>query len=266
MAKFIRFKAACIPDEAYGEVKDDIINILDSSPLTGGKETGESCPLDAVEEYLPPIAPENIIAIGANYAEHCKESDAELPDHPLIFIKLSTALTGHEQNIILPKSAPDNVDYEAELVAVIGKEAKNISEEEALSYVFGYAIGNDVSARDCQKTIDRQWARGKSFDTFAPVGPCLITDFDNPMDKKISFRLNGKTMQDSNTKYMIFNLPYLISYLSHQFTLIPGTMIFTGTPDGVGMAQNPPQFLKEGDVCEVEIEGLGILKNTVIKE
>lgn len=266
MAKYVRFKASCINGEAYGKIKEDTVYILDNSPLDGGQETGESCPITAIEEYLPPIVPENIIAIGANYAEHCKESDAALPDHPLIFIKLTTALTGHGKDIILPKSAPDNVDYEAELVAVIGKKAKNISEQEALSYVFGYTIGNDVSARDCQKTIDQQWARGKSFDTFAPVGPFMVTDLKNPLDTKISLKLNGKTMQDSSTKFMIFNLPYLISYLSKQFTLLPGTMIFTGTPDGVGMAQNPPAFMKDDDICEASIEGIGKLKNTVVKE
>lgn len=266
MAKYIRFKAACAPEGAYGIVEDDIVKKLDKSPILGGKETGESCPVGAIEEYLPAVEAPNVIAVGANYAEHCKESDADLPDHPLIFIKLTSALTGHDTNIVLPKSAPDNVDYEAELVAVIGKTAKNVSEEDALSYVFGYTVGNDVSARDCQIKIDRQWARGKSFDTFAAVGPYLVTELANPLDTKISLTLNGKTMQDSSTKFMIFPLPYLISYLSHQFTLLPGTMIFTGTPDGVGMARDPQVFLKDGDVCEVNIEGIGTLSNKVVKE
>jgi 2-keto-4-pentenoate hydratase/2-oxohepta-3-ene-1,7-dioic acid hydratase in catechol pathway len=180
----------------------------------------------------------------------------------MLFIKASTALTGPDHPIILPSVAPNEVDYEAELVVVIGKRCRNVSEDHALDYVLGYTCGNDVSARDCQR---QSLARGKSFDTFAPLGPWIETKLD-PDSCAISSRLNGETMQNSNTSDLIFNVRQLISYLSNSTTLLPGTSIMTGTPSGVGFARKPPVFLKVDDVVEVEIAGIGTLRNPVLRE
>lgn len=265
MTCYVRGISAKAPNGAWGIVTDDTVTLLDGSPMAGGKATDTRIALSDISTYLPPVDATNVLCIGANYAEHCNESDVSIPDHPLLFIKPTTAIMGHGQPIVLPAEAPDEVDYEAELVVIIGKTAKNVREEDALDYVFGYTCGNDISARDCQLRIDRQWARGKSFDTFAPVGPFLETDFD-ASDVSISFKRNGETLQDSRTKYMIFNIPFLISYLSRQMTLLPGTVLFTGTPDGVGMGRQPQVWLREKDVCDVTIDGLGTLSNPVVRE
>ena len=212
---------------------------------------------------LSPVNPPNIIAIGLNYKEHADESGQDYPENPLIFIKATSSLIGPEDNIILPDMAPDEVDYEAELVIVIGKRAKNIEIDNVEKYILGYTCGNDVSARDCQLRIDKQWARGKSFDTFCPLGPWIETELDNPDNCRIISRLNGKIMQDSNTSDLIFGVKELVSYCSKNFTLLPGTVIMTGTPSGVGFARKPPVFLKKGDHIEIEIEGIGILSNKV---
>jgi 2-keto-4-pentenoate hydratase/2-oxohepta-3-ene-1,7-dioic acid hydratase in catechol pathway len=161
--------------------------------------------------------------------------------------------------------APDEVDYEAELAIIIGKKAKNIEVDEVPDYVLGYTCANDVSARDCQMRIDKQWARAKSFDTFCPLGPWIETELPNPDNCKIMSRLNGKIMQDSNTSDMIFNTRELVSYCSKNFTLYPGTVIMTGTPEGVGYTQNAPIFLRSGDKIKVFIEGIGSLTNYVKK-
>ncbi len=214
---------------------------------------------------LPPVSPPNIIAIGLNYKKHAEESGSELPDKPLIFIKSTSSLAGPEDKIVLPKPAPNEVDFEAELAVVIGKKAKNVEEEEALNYVLGYTCANDVSARDCQKRLDKQWARGKSFDTFCPTGPWIETELD-AQNLKISSILNGVVMQKSNTSDMIFSIKEIISYLSQNMTLLPGTIILTGTPEGVGFAREKPVFLEAGDEIEIKIEGIGSLKNKVVKE
>jgi len=172
---------------------------------------------------------------------------------------------GPEEKIILPQMAPDEVDYEAELTIVIGKEAKNIEIEEAEDYIFGYTCSNDVSARDCQLRLDQQWSRGKSFDTFCPLGPWIETELAEPDHCRIVSRLNGEIMQDSNTSDLIFNTKELLSYCSKNFTLYPGTVIMTGTPEGVGFTRKPPVFLKHGDIIEIEIEGIGKLINEVCR-
>lgn len=214
-------------------------------------------------QLLPPADPPNIFAIGRNYRAHVEETGARLPDKPLVFQKATTALTGHEGVIVLPRSAPDEVDFEAELAIVIGRRARHVPPQTALEYVQGYTCANDVSARDCQRS-DKQWARAKSFDTFCPLGPWLVTaDELDPDDLGIRSRLNGRLMQDSRTGQMVFSCRQLISYLSHQFTLLPGTVILTGTPDGVGYARQPPVFLRPGDRIEIEIEGVGTLANDV---
>jgi len=220
-----------------------------------------------VLKRLAPVDPPNIYAIGLNYKSHAEESGSKYPDRPVIFIKATTSLTHPEAPIILPSEAPDEVDYEAELAIVIGKTCKHIPEEKALEVILGYTCANDVSARDCQLRLDRQWARGKSFDTFCPLGPVIVTpdelDGDNVTIRSI---LNGKVMQEANTSDMIFSCRQLVSYLSRQFTLLAGTVILTGTPSGVGFARKPPVYLREGDRVTIEIEGIGQLTNPVVRE
>lgn len=220
---------------------------------------------DSIDEVklLAPVAPPNIIAIGLNYRKHAKESGMAYPDKPVIFLKATSSVIGPEDNIVLPEMAPKEVDYEAELVIVIGKKAKNIEIDEVDNYILGYTCGNDVSARDCQLRLDQQWARGKSFDTFCPIGPWIETELPDPDNCRIMSRLNGKVMQDSNTSDLIFNTKELVSYCSKNFTLYPGTIIMTGTPEGVGFARKPPVFLKSGDIIEIEIEYIGKLINKV---
>ncbi len=250
----------------YGILEGEYINIIRHSPLAGEPETtGKRVHINEVKSFLPPVDAPNIIALGLNYREHAKESNMELPPAPVVFLKSVTALTGHLGHIALPAEAPDFVDYEAELTIVIGKRAKNVPEERATEYILGYTCGNDVSARDCQMKLDRQWARAKSFDTFAPVGPWIATDI-KPDNLRIQSRVNGAVMQNSTTSDMIFGVPQLVSYLSRQMTLLPGTLVMAGTPPGVGFAKNPQVFLKEGDIVEIDIEGVGVLKNTVSRE
>jgi len=216
-----------------------------------------------VARFLPPVEPPNIFAIGRNYRAHAAETGSAVPERPMIFIKPTTALLGDGGTIVLPAAAPDEVDYEAELAVVIGRPARRVPEDRALDFVLGYTCANDVSARDCQRS-DKQWARAKGFDTFCPLGPWLVTaDALDPADLRIRSRLNGRVMQDARTSAMLHSCRALVSYLSHQFTLLPGTVILTGTPEGVGMARTPPVFLKAGDRIEVEIEGIGTLTNAV---
>jgi len=228
------------------------------------------CPTDQlvrVAKRLAPVDPPNVFAIGLNYRRHAEETGAALPDAPVIFIKANTSVAGPNAPILLPKAAPNEVDYEAELAIVIGRTARDVSPGDAFEYVLGFTCANDVSARDCQLRLDKQWARGKSFDTFCPLGPVLVTpDQIDPDQAGIRTVLNGKVMQDSNTGDMIFGCRELVSYLSHQFTLLPGTVICTGTPSGVGFARKPPVFLRDGDEVTIEIDGVGRLTNPVIRE
>jgi 2-keto-4-pentenoate hydratase/2-oxohepta-3-ene-1,7-dioic acid hydratase in catechol pathway len=198
-----------------------------------------------------PISPSKIVCVGLNYIDHAKELDMEIPEEPIIFIKPSTATIGHYDNIIYPKSS-SQVDYEAELGIVISKEAHHVRSDDASDYIGGYTVINDVTARDLQRK-DVQWTRAKSFDTFAPIGPCIETELD-PMDQNISLRINSKLKQNSNTKNMIFNVYELVEFISDIITLKAGDMISTGTPPGVGP-------MNIGDTVEVEVEGIGILKN-----
>lgn len=222
----------------------------------------------AKAKLLPPIPdPRKVICIGLNYRDHAIESGAPIPPEPILFSKYATALIGHGDAIVLPPVSQE-VDYEAELVIVVGKRGRHVKAEQAMGYVAGYTVGHDVSARDWQlKKEGKQWMVGKTFDTFAPTGPHLVTsdEVGDPHNLAIRLRLNGKTMQDSSTKQLIFNTGQIIAYLSQVFTLEPGDLIFTGTPPGVGFARKPPVFLKAGDVCEVEIDGLGVLRNPVVQ-
>jgi 2-keto-4-pentenoate hydratase/2-oxohepta-3-ene-1,7-dioic acid hydratase in catechol pathway len=218
---------------------------------------------------LPPIPdPSKVICLGLNYRDHAAESGAPIPKEPVVFSKFATTLVGQGQPIVLPRVTQE-VDYEAELVIVVGRAGKNIPRDQAPGYVAGYTVGHDVSARDWQLKKDgKQWLLGKSFDTFAPTGPHLVTadEIPDPHNLAIKLRLNGQTMQDSNTREMIFSVAATLAYLSQVFTLEPGDLIFTGTPSGVGFARKPPVFLKPGDVAEVEIERLGVLRNPVVAE
>jgi 2-keto-4-pentenoate hydratase/2-oxohepta-3-ene-1,7-dioic acid hydratase in catechol pathway len=222
-----------------------------------------------IEQWLTPIKAVNILALGINYKKHGDETAMSAPSQPILFIKATSSLTGHENPIILPAAGPAQVDYEAELAVVIGKQAKNISPDEVLNYILGYTCANDVSARDWQ--FDRQkgqWARGKSFDTFCPLGPWIITqdEISNPDDLSICTILNGRTVQEARTSEMIFSIPAIVSDLSRSMTLLPGTVILTGTPEGVGFTRQPPLFLKSGDTVSIEIEKVGRLTNSVIAE
>ena len=215
-------------------------------------------------DFLPAVYPSKILAIGRNYVDHAIEGGAAPPPAPLLFNKLPNSLSSHNAPIVLPKIS-EKVDYEAELAVVIGRRARRVSEAEALDHVFGYTLINDVSARDLQFG-DGQWTRGKGLDTFAPLGPFITTrdEIADVQALKIEGRLNGEVMQSSNTGKMIFKVAYLVSYLSQGMTLEPGDVIATGTPEGVGVFRDPPVLLKAGDVYEVEIEGLGMLRNPVV--
>ncbi len=219
-------------------------------------------------KLLPPIPdPPKIICLGLNYRDHAEESGAPIPKEPILFSKYATALIGHGEAIVLPPVSQE-VDYEAELVIVVGKRGRPADPETAREFVAGYTVGHDVSARDWQlKKDQKQWMAGKTFDTFAPTGPHLVTadEVPDPHNLAIKLRLNGQTMQDSSTKQMIFPIPQVLAYLAKVLTLEPGDLIFTGTPPGVGFARKPPVYLKAGDVAEVEIEGLGVLRNPVVQ-
>ena len=234
---------------------------LDGDLFTGLIPTKE---ILFVAKLLAPVAPPNILCIGLNYKRHAEESKMALPERPLLFIKPTTTLSNPGDAIVHP-STTQELDYECELAVVIGKTAKNVSEDDALDYVLGYTCANDVSARDWQLRYDKQWARGKSFDTFCPLGPVLVTadEIPDPNDLQIQTRVNGETLQNSNTFDMIFDVREIVSSLSKNFTLLPGTVILTGTPEGVGMGRTPPRWLAPGDVCEIEIEKIGVLINHV---
>src|SRR5262245_21690151 len=219
-------------------------------------------------KLLPPIPdPPKIVCIGLNYRDHAAESGAPIPKEPVLFSKYATALIGHGEAIVLPPVSQE-VDYEAELVIIVGKGGRNIPKETAASHAAAYTCRHDVSARDWQLKKDgKQWMVGKTFDTFAPTGPVAVTadELPDPHNLPVRLRLNGQTMQDGNTNQMIFGVGDLLAYLSQVFTLEPGDLIFTGTPPGVGFARKPPVFLKPGDVAEVEIEGIGVLRNPVVQ-
>ena len=222
-----------------------------------------------IGRILPPVDPPNILALGFSYGRHAGETASRAPESPVLFIKGTNSLLGPGGTIFLPKAGPEEVDYEAELALVIGKRAKNVSPEEAMEFVLGYTCGNDVSARDWQmRKQKQQWARGKSFDTFCPLGPFLVTKDEIPDPNRLRIRsiLNGKVMQDSSTSDMLFPVAQIVSDLSRSMTLLPGTVIMTGTPVGVGFVRKPPVFLQHGDVITIEIEKIGELTNPVERE
>jgi len=261
-------------NEAEALFPADMIELLKQGPaglnqvtaivdFAGANPADFVLPLDRVK-LLPPIPrPGKIIALGRNYAAHAAEGGSAPPDYPMLFYKPATALLGAGGTIVIPPTS-EQVDYEGELAVVIGRTCKQVSPEVALDYVAGYTIANDVSARDIQRRTS-QFAAGKMADTFAPLGPALVTraEIADPGDLQIRTTLNGQLMQNGNTKMMIFDIPFTISYISQISTLEVGDIIMTGTPDGVGFARTPPVFMKDGDVISVEIEGLGTLTNEV---
>jgi acylpyruvate hydrolase len=222
--------------------------------------------LKAVVLKAPILNPSKIICIGLNYRDHAAETNQALPEVPVVFAKYANTIIGPGEPIILPH-VTQRVDYEAELAVIIGKRGRYIPEAEAMSYVAGYTVFNDVSARDYQMRTS-QWTMGKTFDTFAPFGPAMVTADEIPDPHVLDIRLsiNGETLQDSNTRHLIFSIPNLVAYLSEVMTLEPGDLIATGTPAGVGFTRKPPRFLRSGETVRVEIEGIGVLENPVREE
>ena len=221
-------------------------------------------------KILAPVVPTAILCIGLNYKKHAEETKAKIPQWPVLFMKSPAAVQNPNDPIVLPtKLKSTQVDYECELAVVIGKTCKNVAKADALNYVLGYSCGNDVSARDWQKDFGgSQWCRGKTFDTFCPLGPRLVTadEIANPNSLRIRTVLNGEAVQDWTTEDMIFDVPTLIEFLSGSTTLLPGTVVLTGTPHGVGVARTPQLFLRAGDTVTIEIEKIGKLTNPVVEE
>ncbi len=210
--------------------------------------------------------PSKIICLGLNYLDHREESGFEKPQKPLLFAKTPNTLSGPFDPILLPQSC-DQIDWEAELAVVIGKAGKRIAASKALDYVAGFSVMNDVSGRQAQFS-DGQWFRGKSFDTFAPMGPALVTvdEIEDPANLSVTARVNGNVMQDGNSADMLFDIPTIIAFISQDITLMPGDIISTGTPSGVGIFRDPPVLLKAGDVVECEVQGIGTIRNTIISD
>lgn len=215
-----------------------------------------------VKLAAPVLSPQKIVCIGLNYMDHCREQHVEPPDHPVMFAKYPTSIVGQKDEVTWSPELTQQVDFEAELGVVIGKKARNVKAELAYDYIAGYICVNDISARDLQFS-DGQWVRGKSLDTFCPMGPWIVTkdEIRDPHNLSIKCIVNDTAYQDSNTKEMIFKIPALIEFITKAFTLLPGDIVSTGTPDGVGVFRNPKVFLKPGDNVTVEIENIGLLKN-----
>lgn len=245
-----------VPGEGFFELAGDLYS----------GDLKESSHRVEVDQWLAPVEPRAIICVASNYRQHIEEFGEEEPELPVLFMKNPAAATGHKQAINIPEVCGDEVDYEAELAVVISKDCRDVRPEEVVDYVLGYTAGNDVSARIWQKEKGGgQWCRGKGFDSFAPMGPWLVTkdELADTGNLRIGTILNGERVQGSNTSMMIRSVGELISFISQDTTLLAGTVVFTGTPHGVGWAREPRLFLKKGDVVEVEIEGIGILENTI---
>jgi len=259
-----------------GYVEDDHVTPLGGSSMleyvehgrsTDRQPGGKAVALGEVRLHAPISRPEKIVAIGLNYEDHAAETGAEIPEKPVVFTKYPNTIVGPGEPIRIPPIA-EQIDYEAELAVVIGRTARNVPESEALESVFGYANANDVSARDLQFSEGGQWTRSKSLDTFMPLGPFIVTRDEVPDPQSLSIRaiLNGEVVQDGTTSKMIFSVAELVAFLSTGMTLVPGDVIITGTPPGVGMARDPQLWMKPGDEVSIEIEGLGTLTNPVEAE
>ncbi len=241
---------------------DMIEFMIKSNPLEELPVSGPAIPLAEIELAPPVSRPSKIIAIGLNYLEHADEGKAKVPLSPLVFAKFSNSVIGPSDAICWSEAIAKKVDFEAELAVVIGKETRDCPEDKALEPVFGYTCANDVSARDLQFG-DGQWVRGKSLDSFCPLGPWIVSsdEIPDPQNLHIQARLNGRIMQDSNTGHMIFPAAHLVSFLSRHFALFPGDLILTGTPSGVGVFREPSIYMKDGDEIVIEIEKIGVLRN-----
>ena len=259
---------------AYGEQLPTVRGLLAAGPdqvnkvledarkiFAGGKE--QLLALDDLELGPPIPDPDKIICLGLNYADHAAEAKMTIPPAPVLFAKFRNSLIGPRDTIILPRVS-NEIDYEAELAVIIGRPCKDVAEKDALNYVAGYTIMNDVSARDLQMRTS-QWTAGKAIDTFAPMGPGIVlaSEIPNPQALTLSTRVNGQTLQHASTELMIFSVAYTIAYISSFMTLVPGDIIATGTPAGVGFIRKPPIFLHDGDVVEIEIERIGTIVNKV---
>ena len=252
MAKFIRFLGPDGP--TYGRVEDDVVYTLSGDLFGWWEETGEGFLLDGLK-LLPPCSPGKMLAVGFNYRDHAEEFHTPIPTDPNIFLKPPSCLAAHGQKVLYPRALTRQVEYEAELVVVIGRHARHVTPEQAPDYILGYTVGNDVTARDVQKG-DGQWTRGKCMDGFAPAGP-VLTDEVDPTDLKLETRLNGKTVQSSRTSLFMTKIPELMEFITAGITLEPGDVVSTGTPAGIGSMQ-------PGDTVEVEIEGIGVLRNHIV--
>lgn len=250
------------PEHLGADVLRDAL--ADGVDLAALPAIAPAAPVGTYALLAPVAAPQKIVAIGLNYVDHAHESGIELPKAPVAFAKMPSSLVGHDAVISYARTSSEQVDYEAELAVVIGRRARNVPVGSALDHVFGYTACNDVSARDAQ-FADGQWVRGKSFDTFCPLGPWIVTsdEIGDPQCLAIQCRINGELLQDGTTKDMVFGVAEIVSYLSQVMTLEPGDVIATGTPVGVGFARTPPRYLTHGDVVEVEVEGIGALRNRV---
>ncbi len=283
--RLVTFRRPGREPEAGAWVRDQIVALSGAgfadliSVLSGGAEAKAkienwiyhppaeaSFPLDSVQLLAPIPRPPKLICVGLNYRDHAAETKMEIPKTPTIFSKFSTAVTGPGSPIVLPKNSIQP-DYEAEFAFVIGRGGRHISSDNWAEHVFGYTILNDVSARDFQMATS-QWLMGKTFDTFAPMGPCIVSvdEIDDPHALDISLRINSETLQSSNTRELIFKIPELVAFLSSVMTLEPGDVVSTGTPAGVGFARKPPRFLRPGDDVAISVAGIGELRNPVIAE
>jgi 2-keto-4-pentenoate hydratase/2-oxohepta-3-ene-1,7-dioic acid hydratase in catechol pathway len=225
----------------------------DADPLVGAR-------------LAAPLRPPKIVAIGLNYLDHVRESNLTVPERPLVFTKFTTSVIGDGDRIEVDRSLTERVDWEVELAVVVGRRMRQVSVDDALGHVFGYTVANDVSARDLQFG-DGQWVRGKSLDTFCPLGPAIVTadELPDPQALALRTRVNGETVQDSTTAEMVFGVAELLAFCSQSFTLEPGDVVLTGTPWGCGEFMDPPRSLRHGDVVEVEVEGIGVLRNEVVE-
>lgn len=250
--KYVRFEAPS-GEQKYGVLEGDVITVIKGSMFENHSLSTESYPLNRVQ-LLAPVEPSKVLCIGLNYVDHAAEFGKPVPAEPLLFLKPSTTVIGPQAAIIYPPQTT-NLHYEVELGIVIGKRAKNIQPDQALAYVFGYTVGNDITARDLQSK-DSQWSRAKGFDTFCPLGPWVETDIVDPDNLEIKLHLNGELRQNSNTNNLVFKCAELIAYLSAIMTLLPGDVIMTGTPAGIGTMQ-------PGDRVEAYVQKIGTLVNTV---
>ncbi len=257
-----------IDASAFGEDYDE--HFFENNGLNRlsawAKENGDSAPaLENGQRLAPPVAnPGKIVCIGLNYEDHAKEGGMDIPEEPILFFKATSSIVGPNDDLVIPKNST-KTDWEVELAVIIGKKASYVSEVEAMDYVAGYCVHNDYSEREYQLEKGGQWVKGKSCDTFAPLGPYLATknEIENINDLKLWLKVNGKLKQDGSTSKLIFGIPYLVSYISQFMTLQAGDIISTGTPAGVGLGFDPPQYLKPGDEVELGIEGLGVSRQRV---